>query len=130
VLIETPSRLLPEVAGLDELLHLRRDEEALAADVRELENAVARLVALSRGGTLGPEALDAPPIEGEAPAKSADPPGERTLRERVAGFERDLIAQALERTDNNQSAAARELGISRVTLIDKMKRHGLLPTRR
>jgi two-component system, NtrC family, response regulator AtoC len=116
-------RLAP--ALLDELA--RRD---WPGNVRELENAVARLVALSRGGTLGPEALDAPSIEGEAPARSADPAAERTLRERVAGFERDLIVQALERTDDNQSAAARELGISRVTLIDKMKRHGLLPARR
>ena len=99
-------------------------------NVRELENAVARLVALSRGGTIGPEALDSLAIEGAPPAKGADPAAESTLRERVAGFERDLIAQALERTENNQSAAARELGISRVTLIDKMKRHGLLPTRR
>jgi two-component system response regulator AtoC len=114
-------------ALLDELS--RRD---WPGNVRELENAVARVVALSRSGTIGPEALDPTPVEG-APHAAAGPSeagNEATLRERVAGFERDLIAQALERSDNNQSAAARELGISRVTLIDKMKRHGLLPSRR
>ena len=95
-------------------------------NVRELENAVARLVALSRGGAIGPEALGAPEIEQPPQAgKTGDPGRDHTLRERVASFERDLIAQALERSENNQSAAARELGISRVTLIDKMKRHGL-----
>jgi two-component system response regulator AtoC len=81
-------------------------------NVRELENAVARMLALSDGGIID---LDAP-----APRASGS-----SLREQVAAFERALLARALEETGGNQSEAARRLGVTRVTLIDKMKRHGL-----
>jgi two-component system response regulator AtoC len=90
--------------------------------VRELENAVARLLALSEGGELGLEALSrlAPAAESAPPGVGAGP-----LREQVAAFERSLIARVLEETGGNQSEAARRLGLTRVTLIDKLKRHGL-----
>ena len=88
-------------------------------NVRELENTIARLVALSRGGEIGAEALAR-----ALPASVEKSP--QTLRERVESYERSLIAAALERSAGNQSAAARSLGVSRVTLIDKLKRYGLL----
>ncbi len=90
-------------------------------NVRELENAVARLLALSEGGELGLEALSrlSPAPEG-APVVGVGP-----LREQVAAFERSLIARVLEETGGNQSETARRLGLTRVTLIDKLKRHGL-----
>jgi len=40
-------------------------------------------------------------------------------------FEKPLIETALDATGGNQSEAARRLGVSRVTLIDKMKKYGL-----
>jgi DNA-binding NtrC family response regulator len=43
----------------------------------------------------------------------------------VGAFERELIQRTLTECGGNQSEAARRLRISRVTLIDKMKRHGL-----
>jgi DNA-binding NtrC family response regulator len=43
----------------------------------------------------------------------------------VEAFERNLIARALAACRNNQSAAARRLGTSRATLIDKIKKYGL-----
>ena len=45
--------------------------------------------------------------------------GYRTIRPRFD--ESDVIAQS----SGNQSEAARRLGVSRVTLIDKMKKYGL-----
>ena len=101
-------------------------------NVRELENTIARLVALSRGGEIGVEALGV--CEPESGVTAAVAAGEELgrgepLRQRVARYERELISLALTRAGNNQSAAARELGISRVTLIDKLKRYGLLQSR-
>jgi DNA-binding protein Fis len=39
--------------------------------------------------------------------------------------ERDLIEQALERTEGNKSAAARLLGLTRDTLRYRLERYGL-----
>ena len=90
-------------------------------NVRELENAVARMLALSDGGTLGVEALAR--LTSDAPLE--EPGGPQGLRQQVAGFERQLLQRALAASDGNQSEAARRLGVSRMTLLDKLKRHGL-----
>ena len=86
-------------------------------NVRELENTIAGLLALSVDGSLAADAWTA------ARPLSVASDG---LRERVATFERELIARALEEASGNQSEAARRLKITRTTLIDKLKRHGLL----
>ncbi len=86
-------------------------------NVRELENAVARLLALAEPGEeVGIDALaaDAPrPSEGGS------------LREQMATYERGLVERMLATTKGNQSEAARRLGVSRMTLIEKMKRYGI-----
>ncbi len=89
-------------------------------NVRELENAVARLVVLSDGGMLGVEALDLSNVPVGTPAPVAG-----TLRMRVAAFERDLVEKAMAASGANQSEAARALGLPRGTLIEKLKRYGI-----
>jgi two-component system, NtrC family, response regulator AtoC len=94
-------------------------------NVRQLENTVARLVALASGPEIDAAALEdtgAPEPAAGAEARIDDG---LTLREQVEAFERALIARALEATHGNQSEAARRLGTSRVTLVDKIKKHGL-----
>jgi DNA-binding NtrC family response regulator len=108
-------------------------------NVRQLENTIARLAALSSGGTISladyqsasgrPDAID---TDAEldvdvdaAPATLDARGGGPSLKEQVEAFERGLVARALEATGGNQSEAARRLGVSRVTLIDKMKKYGL-----
>ena len=105
--------------------------------MRELENAIARLVALHGGGVLGPSALDdALPTAHAGTAKPStsvatdddvpSAPGEQlSLKEQVEAFERGLVARALADTGGNQSEAARRLGMGRATLIDKVKKYGL-----
>ena len=104
-------------AGLLERLRAHR----WPGNVRELENTIERLVALA------PEPLiDGDPFADAAPAGGdADPAQAQALKERVAQFEKGLITEELGRCQGNQSEAARRLGISRITLIDKMKRYGL-----
>jgi DNA-binding NtrC family response regulator len=99
-------------------------EAAIAAhhwpgNVRELDNVVTRLVALSDGGRLGLDEL-----QRAAPAPTASS-GSGPFRDRVDAFERELIAAALREAGDNRAAAARALGLSRVTLLDRMKRLGL-----
>jgi two-component system response regulator AtoC len=107
-------------------------------NVRQLENTIARLAALSAGGTITLADFRAADTSGSQPAivpssDTDDPaPDARngpSLREQVEAFERGLVARALDATGGNQSEAARRLGVSRVTLIDKMKKYGLGPKR-
>jgi two-component system response regulator HydG len=84
-------------------------------NVRELENLVEMLVALSQDGELDLSLLG----EVQAPARAL------TLPERVEAYERGLILEALRAARGNKSEAARELGIGRVTLYEKLKRMGI-----
>jgi two-component system response regulator HydG len=87
-------------------------------NVRELENAIEGLVALSP-----PDGLDLTLLPGaEGPEARSEP---LSLRERVAAYERGIVVEALRAARGNRSEAARRLGISRVTLHDKLKRYGL-----
>ncbi|HEY1818243.1 MAG TPA: sigma-54 dependent transcriptional regulator [Kofleriaceae bacterium] len=104
-------------------------------NVRQLENTIARLAALSSGGVIGLADFRAAELGAQAPslptsdANDADPPPDArngpSLKEQVEAFERGLVARALDSTGGNQSEAARRLGVSRVTLIDKMKKYAL-----
>ena len=117
--------------------------EAWPGNVRQLENTVARLAALSTGGVIGladwrgderDPSVELPP----APATSeTDDHPERgdfsigpSLKEQVEAFERGVIARAIDAAGGNQSEAARRLGTSRVTLIDKLKKYGLAGNKR
>jgi two-component system response regulator AtoC len=103
-------------------------------NVRQLENAVARLLALSAGGEIGPDALEDARVEGALaqPAEASSAPrtggtsgAELTLKEQLDAVERGIIARALASTGGNQSEAARRLGVSRGTLIERIRRYGL-----
>jgi two-component system response regulator AtoC len=94
-------------------------------NVRQLENAVARIVALSGGGEIGPEALSSEPAPSAIePGVEATPGGALTLREQMDALEHSLIAQALAAASGNQSEAARRLGLSRSAFIDRLKKYG------
>ncbi len=97
-------------------------------NVRQLDNEIERLVVLSgKSQTIAAEHLS-PAIrdlvrEGPAEADIAAVGG--TLDEAVRAVERRVIRQALIRTGWNKSRCARELRMSRTTLIKKIKELGL-----
>ncbi len=93
-------------------------------NVRELENALENLVALSPDGTLDLGLLPGGTLGPVAAAEPGTSPG---LKARVEAYERGLISEALRASRGNQSEAARVLGVSRVTLHDKLKKYGLAP---
>ena len=88
-------------------------------NVRQLESAVARMVAMSGGGDIRADAFV--PANAQGPATE----GALTWREQLDAFERGLITEALSAADGNQSEAARRLGMSRSALIDRLKKYGL-----
>jgi DNA-binding NtrC family response regulator len=99
--------------------------------VRQLENAIARCVALATRSVIGPaafELISGPAVGSETPsAPDGLRPEGPTFREQLEAFERNLLSSALAATANNQSEAARRLGLNRATLYDRLKKYGLSP---
>jgi len=111
-------RILPEL--MDAL-----QQREWRGNVRELENAVARMVALSSGGEIGLEALAATPPARAVTADLEAGSGEAlSLRKQIEAVERFLIGKAMMAVGGNQSEAARRLGVSRGSLIDRLKKYG------
>ena len=97
-------------------------------NVRQLENAVERAVALGEGreeidiADLPPELLAE---QQSAPAAFVDLPEEGIdLRAHLASIQRNLVHRALERTGGNRNKAADLLHIKRTTLVEKLRRIG------
>jgi two-component system response regulator AtoC len=100
-------------------------------NVRELRNVVERLVLLVDGDVIRSESLP-PEIRWAVDAQSSTAgcpfilPPEGVDLEAV---DRGLLVQALQRTQGNQSAAARLLTISRYALRYRMEKYGMLAPR-
>jgi len=100
---------------------------AWPGNIRQLENAVERAVALS-GGRSQIEVTDLPPEIQEAsdpsPVMSAFalPEDGLDFEQFIADIEREMIRRSLERTNGNKGAAARLLNLKRTTLVEKLKR--------
>ncbi len=100
-------------------------------NVRELENLMERASVLCRGTTvdlqlLPPDMTAATVIPSSAPSAGGAGESESlVLEEQVAALEKRLITAALERSDDNKSAASRLLGVSERTLWYKIKKYGL-----
>ena len=88
-------------------------------NVRELENVVERAVILSPGELVTENDLP-PNLRGVEKGGETQPAGPS-----LEDAEREAIVRTLEQVGNNKSEAARILGVTRVTLRNKMKKFGL-----
>ena len=111
-------------------------------NIRELENVVRRAVLYCQRGVLTADdlpsailnAADAAPLVEEPPRQAAnvyesaatEAPKRLTLEARVEETEKKIIEEALRRHNHHRTATAKELGISRVTLYNKMKKFGMM----
>ena len=84
-------------------------------NVRELKSALEYAFVIAEKGTIGLEHLPHPLLS--EPGRSPSRPKES--QEKVA------LIQALRKSNGNQSEAARTLGVNRVTVWNRMKKHGI-----
>jgi transcriptional regulator with GAF, ATPase, and Fis domain len=103
-------------------------------NVRELRNILERAAILCDGGLITAEHLNLRPLAASVPAPppspsssagAAPPAGAELPPAGLAGIERAMVAQALEKHRFNKSRAAKELGLTRAQLYVRMKRYGL-----
>lgn len=106
-------------------------------NVRELEHVIQRAVIYSRNGSLSAEQLPShvvmcmagPGNEGQAVTDHLNnfeqQPTRSSLGQQVAFSEREIIEQALFKNNYSRTGTAKSLGISRVTLYNKMKKYGM-----
>ncbi|MCC5912369.1 MAG: sigma-54-dependent Fis family transcriptional regulator [Clostridiaceae bacterium] len=91
-------------------------------NIRELENVMERMLILAEGNIITEKNI---PFEISMDKEKQGKfilPSEGIVME---DLERDLILQALERTDYNQTNASKLLGMTRHTLLYRMEKHGI-----
>ena len=121
----------------------RIDESLFAAlyaypwpgNVRELENVIQRAVIYCRNGILTSDQLPYDILVGNA-GPTNDPSvnlggmsmsnNAATLNRQISLTEREIIEQTLLKNNFSRTNSAKELGISRVTLYNKMKKYGMM----
>ena len=130
---------LSRFASADGRNRIDFDDEALEilmgydwpGNVRELENLIERLVILKGGGEIKADDLPAKfrlgRPQGDNINKLIDlPDAGIDLKRTLSEIEDSLIKQALEQTSGNKNQASKLLSLNRTTLIEKMKKKGLI----
>jgi len=111
-------RLSP--AALEVLLNCR-----FPGNVRQLEHAMERAVALSSGELILPDDLPRELLESSRSTTGFNCQSGHKLKDAVSIFEREYIAQALVECGGKKGETAKHLGISRKSLWEKVQRYNL-----
>jgi two-component system response regulator HupR/HoxA len=120
-----------KIAGISPEVMQRLQAHSFPGNVRELENEMRRMVAIAGDGEILSRRHLSPEFARLFPAHLQDNrqpdflKGKATLKQKVESLEAHLVTQCLLRNKWNYSRAARELGISRVGLANKIKRYKL-----
>lgn len=100
-------------------------------NVRELENLVERIAILKGSGVIHPHDLPEKYQNKKNIAHSTElnlPDSGIDFNSAVDSYENALIMKALERTNWNRNQAANLLKLNRTTLVEKIKKKGLIPS--
>ncbi len=91
-------------------------------NIRELRNSVEYAFVLAREKSIGPEHLPEK-IAGHRPLKTTLSTSINTGSVKVGHSEKQRLLEALQQSDGNQTLAAKILGVSRVTIWKRIKKH-------
>jgi len=93
---------------------------------RELENVIERIVSITNSSVIGSEELKRLiKLKKNVSNNVRDPYHNVSLTDAFEVFEKEFILKSLKRNNWNFVDSARDLGISRVSLWRKMKKHGI-----
>jgi transcriptional regulator with PAS, ATPase and Fis domain len=138
---ERPEDILPLVQGLVKRFGTKFSKEVSAVsaealamltgyswpgNIRQLENLIQYAVLISSGPELLPAHLPRQLKDSIRPAVESGSARPRSLLASCQASEREHIHQALKKCSYRRGRAAETLGVSRVTLYKKMKKHGLM----
>ena len=114
-----------EVEGFTDAARERLLGHAWPGNVRELKNVVERGVILCRESAIDVKHLPAELGGGAGLPVSSSGPLQADQVRTLEQVEREYVERALEALEQNRSKTATALGISRSTLIEKIKKYGL-----
>lgn len=112
----------PRVRGFSARAMRMLREHDWPGNVRELINRVRRAMVMAEGRLISGPDLGL--------ADGAAPPDGAPLGDARSRAERDAIDASLSRAGHNMTVAARELGVSRMTLYRLLAKHGITPPSR
>lgn len=102
-------------------------------NIRELKNVIERLVVFSENGEIKKEDLPldfeqsmvqkAMPVQPTISPRISDE--SRTLSEQLEEYEREILVRELQRAEGNKQLCAKNLGVTRATLYNRMKKLNL-----
>ena len=107
----------PRLTGFSNRALLAMQQHDWPGNVRELINRIRRAMVMSEGRLITPEDLGLQ----SAPVQN----GREALEVARVRAECDAIQESLQGSGNNKAQAARELGVSRMTLYRLMEKHGI-----
>jgi DNA-binding NtrC family response regulator len=93
-------------------------EYSWPGNIRELEHSIEKAVILAEGSIISPDDLFLKKFTARSSQKKETNPS-------FMDIERDIIRRALLRNNGNMVTTARELGVTRQTIYNKIKRYGL-----
>ena len=110
----------PRLTGFSNRAMLAIKTHDWPGNVRELINRVRRAMVMSEGRLITPEDLDL-----QMQAALTGPRNGEALEDARIRAERDAINVCLQGSGSNITRAARDLGVSRMTLYRLMEKHGI-----
>jgi DNA-binding NtrC family response regulator len=116
-------------AGVTDEARRKLEGYAWPGNVRELRNVIERAVILCEGGLIESAHLPLNVVsddDGPSGAAAVSPvPTAAPALSTLDAAERELITQALAKSGNNKSKAARLLGLTRAQLRSRIEKHGI-----
>jgi DNA-binding NtrC family response regulator len=109
----------PRLTGFSNRAMLAIKAHDWPGNVRELINRIRRALVMSEGRLITPEDLD---LQMQTGLRNGEALEEARIR-----AERDAIHVCLQGSGSNVTRAARDLGVSRMTLYRLMEKHGISP---